>query len=479
MRDADAHADAGPGKLTRAEWRRKALHAGMGFFALTLRWLDWRMAAALAVAALVFNLLAMPRIGRGGYRDPAKVHDSGIVAYPSMVLVLILLFRYELSAAAALWGMMAFGDPAATVVGRLLKGPRLPWNPKKTWSGLSAYVLVGTAAAAGLWLWTTAERTVRPDWGPLLVGLLVFSSLLPVVSLGALLESLDTGVDDNWIPPLPCALALALVIHGLDPFIPWRGHSPVRWELAALVNIVVAAATLGARLVSVSGAVAGACLGFVILACGGWPGYAILWTFFLVATAATKLGYARKQAAGTAQDARGRRGGRHAIANCGVGAALAVVVATATGGGQDEIRRIAVFALTGAFAAALADTLGTELGSLYGGTPVSVLARKSVPPGTPGAVSAAGLIGGLLGGGVIGVVASAVGLIPAWGIWVISIAGIAGSMAESLLADGARLGGRRIEHDFANAFNTFVGAVTAAEIAASLALGRIYVPFES
>jgi uncharacterized membrane protein len=72
-----------------------------------------------------------------------------------------------------------------------------------------------------------------------------------------------------------------------------------------------------------------------------------------------------------------------------------------------------------------------------------------------------------------------VGLIPAWGIWVISVAGVAGSMAESLLADGARLGGRRIEHDFANAFNTFVGAVTAAEIAASLALGRIYVPFES
>lgn len=468
---------AGAGKLTRAEWRRKALHAGMGLFALTLRWLDWRMAAALAVAALVFNLFAMPRIGRGVYRDPAKTRDPGIVAYPSMVLVLILLFRHELSAAAALWGMMAFGDPAATVVGRLVEGPRLRWNPKKTWSGLSAYVLVGTAAAAGLWLWTTVGRTVRPDWGPLLVGLLVFSSFLPVVSLGALLESLDTGIDDNWIPPLPCALALALVTHGIGPFVLWQGHPPVRWELAALVNVVVAAATLGGRLVSVSGAVAGACLGFVILGCGGWPAYAILWTFFLIATAATKLGYRRKQAAGTAQDAKGRRAGRHAIANCGVGAVLAIVVATV--GWQEEIRQIAVFAFTGAFAAALADTLGTELGSLYGGTPVSVLSRKPVPPGTPGAVSAAGLIGGLLGGGVIGVVASAAGLIPGWGVWVISVAGVAGSLAESLLADGARLGGRRIEHDFANAFNTFVGAVTAAEIAASLALGRIYIPFES
>ena len=47
----DRGLDSGPLKtetaLTGAEWKRKAVHAGIGLFALTLRWLDWRVAAAV------------------------------------------------------------------------------------------------------------------------------------------------------------------------------------------------------------------------------------------------------------------------------------------------------------------------------------------------------------------------------------------------------------------------------------------------
>src|SRR5215475_11654933 len=118
--------------MTPAEQRRKAVHAGMGLAAFALRWLDWKAAAAVALAALLFNLFVMPRIGRGIYRDPAKARDTGIVAYAAMVLVLILLFRERyLPIAAAVWAMMAFGDPAAAILGRQIGGPRLPWNPGK------------------------------------------------------------------------------------------------------------------------------------------------------------------------------------------------------------------------------------------------------------------------------------------------------------------------------------------------------------
>ena len=79
--------------IAASEWRRKAIHAGMGLFALTLRWLDWRAAATVALAALLFNLFLLPRVGRGIYRDAARKRDTGIVAYAAMVLVLILLFR--------------------------------------------------------------------------------------------------------------------------------------------------------------------------------------------------------------------------------------------------------------------------------------------------------------------------------------------------------------------------------------------------
>ena len=66
--------------ITPGEWKRKAVHAATGLFALTFRWLDWRLAAAVAVAALLFNLFVMPRFGRELYRDASRKRDPGIVA---------------------------------------------------------------------------------------------------------------------------------------------------------------------------------------------------------------------------------------------------------------------------------------------------------------------------------------------------------------------------------------------------------------
>ena len=134
-------------KIPASEWKRKAIHAGMGLFALTLKWLDWKQAAVLALAALLFNLFVMPRFGRGIYRDGTRPHDTGIVAYPLMVLVLLLLFRNNIYIVAAVWAMMAFGDSAATILGRLIDGPSLPWNPDKTWVGLLSGWAFGSFAA--------------------------------------------------------------------------------------------------------------------------------------------------------------------------------------------------------------------------------------------------------------------------------------------------------------------------------------------
>jgi uncharacterized protein (TIGR00297 family) len=436
----------------------------MGLFALLLRWLDWRAAAVLAAAALLFNVFVMPRIGRGIYRDRSRRTDPGIVAYPAMVFLLVLLFRHDLAAAAALWGMMALGDPAASIAGRLLGGPALPWNRGKRWSGLIAYFLAGTAAAAALWMWVARPRT---GWGNEL------AVLVPVVVLGAFLESIESGLDDNWLPPVPCALLLAYeqgAMQGPPLDLPAPG-----WAAAVGVNAAIGFVTYRLRIVARSGAVAGALVGSAVLAFGGWAHYVLLWTFFLLGTLATALGYRRKNALGTAQAARGRRGARHVVANCAVAALLCLLGSFAS----PEWTRWLSAGLAGALAAALADTLGTEVGSLYGARPISLLSFRAVSPGTPGAVSLAGLAGGAAGALAVAGVAGAVGLVP-WGmLWIVTFAGIAGSLAESLVADGARLRRLRVEHEFANAFNTFVGAIVALELAASMAAGRLLVPFES
>ncbi|HYK42464.1 MAG TPA: DUF92 domain-containing protein [Thermoanaerobaculia bacterium] len=441
----------------------------MGLFALALKPLSWPAAAALAAVALAFNLFAMPWIGRGIYRDPSAARDRGIVSYAAVVLALVLLFRHRIAVAGAVWGMLAFGDPAAAIVGRAARGPALPWNPEKTWAGLLANFAV--SAGAGLALFAYLSPGPTTGFVP---------AVLAAAAAFALAESLRTGVEDNLVAPAAAALVLwGALAAGAAAAGPAAGDAP-RWLLsrilvAAAVNAAVAVAVSLLHLVSPSGAAAGLVLGTIVLGLGGWPSYALLWAFFLVATAATKLGYRAKLARGVAQAESGRRGARHAVANCGVAAAILLVA----GAGRGPLPVAVLAAVAGAFAAALADTLGTEVGSLAGRRPVSLATLSPVPAGTPGAVSWPGTTAGAGGALLIALLAWGMGMVPAALVPAIALAGVAGSLAESILADLGSRRGFRLDHEFSNALNTLVGAAVAAEIALSLSKGALYVPFEN
>jgi uncharacterized protein (TIGR00297 family) len=458
--------------MTSSEWKRKFVHMGMGVFALALRWLTWEQAALCALAALLFNLFAMPRIGRGIYRDPGKARDTGIVAYPAMVLLVVLLFRYKLDLAAAIWGMMALGDPMASIAGKHLRGPRLPWNRSKSWSGSVAHAIFGAIggsllmAYAGRYPWTDALRT--------------FAGF---ALLGAFLESVETGFDDNVVPAAGVAIAFAsLHWPSLAPaegaFGVWGAQTTVLVSLGLNAAIALLTAVLG--VVSLSGGIAGALFGSIVLRYGGWGAYAVVWTFFLAGTAASKVGYARKEKLGTAQANRGRRGARHVAANVGIGAWIAYSMSKSAGPG---IPLVGACALAGSFAAALADTFGTEFGTLFGSRPFLLSRLKRVLPGTRGAVSWPGIFGGIVGAGLVGVVGAvwvrgaSDSFALAKLVLVIAFAGTAGSIAESLLIDLSARCGISADHEFCNVFNTWVGAGVAGEIVTSLAMRRPYIPF--
>ncbi|HKB71514.1 MAG TPA: DUF92 domain-containing protein [Thermoanaerobaculia bacterium] len=453
--------------ISVGEWGRKAVHAGMGLFALLLRWLSWPIAALCAAGALLFNLFALPAFGRGIYRDGARRRDVGIVAYPATVLLVILLFRHALPAAAAIWGMMALGDPMASIVGRTVGGPALPWNGKKTWTGSAAYAVFGAAGGALLMAFS----------GRVAVGV-ALSAFAGFALLGAFVESLETGLDDNVVPGLAVAFAWASLHMG--PLVGAAGPAVVSggprvaFATALAVNAAIALLSIPLRLVALSGSIAGFVAGSIILHFGGWGAYAVLWTFFLFGTLASKLGYARKEKLGTAQANRARRGARHVWANVSVGAWIVFAMRARVVASSVPVLPLA---LAGSFAAALADTFGTELGTLYGRRPLLLSRMKAVPPGTRGAVSGAGVLGGVLGAFLVAAAGAAAGLY-SWRLAVVVVAaGVAGSLAESLLIDLAARREIRVDHEFCNAFNTLVGAAVAWEIAASIALGRLYVPF--
>jgi uncharacterized protein (TIGR00297 family) len=372
----------------------------------------------------------MPRIGRGIYRDGTRKIDVGIVSYAAMVLALILLFRNHLEIAAAVWGMLAFGDPVAEIAGRTLRGPTLPWNREKTWAGLFACLLVGGLAATALYDFVSGPVMKLDELAAIAGASLAF----------AFLESVRAGIEDNLVAPLPAAFVLfGLLENG-------GGAQGPPLLLAVAVNATLAVAGGLFRIVTPSGAVAGFLLGTIILAAGGSEPYIILWTFFLLGTIATKWGYAAKSARGVAQEKGGRRGAAHVIANCGVPAAILICWP------------IPVL-YASAFAAALADTLGTEFGTLFGKRSFSPWSLRSLPPGTPGAVSWAGTAAGLVGATLIGLVGYALHWILLGDVVLVAFAGAAGSWLESALVDLGRRRGFKLDHEFANAFNTFAGAV--------------------
>lgn len=222
---------------------------------------------------------------------------------------------------------------------------------------------------------------------------------------------------------------------------------------ALVVNAALALLALRAGTIRPSGVIGGLMVGLAIFLGGGWNWFLVLFAFFALGSALTKLGYGRKAARGLAEANQGRRGWQHAFANAGVGS-LAAVAWFVTGWPP------LAAAFVASFATAIFDTAGSEIGGLYGRTPISLRTFRVVPPGTEGAVSLEGTLGALAAAAVVvavGVAARVVGPVP--GLLAL-LAAVLGGLYESLVAGRLPLG-----HMALNFTNTLVGAVLAAILA--------------
>ena len=432
------------------ETLRKSLHIAAGLFALTLRWLPWWAAALAAVAAVLGNWLILHRIVGSGVSRHARGYDVGIVTYPAMVLLLILVFRDALHFAAIAWVILAFGDGVATLVGRSLPLASLPWNPRKSWGGLLAFVAAASSAGLAMAWWLEYDRT---------------SVVLVAALAAAFAESLPLGVDDNIVVPFAAAVALTVV--GIVPATPYA-----TWPLTGqwlVVNAVLALVGYFARSVSVSGALGGFFLGAVILFGAGWPLYAALLAFFVIGTATTKLGYQRKARKGLAQEGGGRRGFSHAFSNVGVAAICAIAVSRAARNpelGAMEMQLLPLFMGIASLATAAADTTASEIGQLVGRRAFLPMTLRRVPVGTEGAISVEGTIAGAIGGFLVALVGTwcvdqmYFRSIFSWPVvGVLTLCAFLGSYLESLVGNWNRGQVDPVPNGVLNFFNTAVGAI--------------------
>jgi uncharacterized protein (TIGR00297 family) len=215
------------------------------------------------------------------------------------------------------------------------------------------------------------------------------------------------------------------------------------------VNLALALAAWRAGTIRPSGVVAGLLVGTVIWLGGGWRWFLVLFAFFALGSALTKLGYSRKAARGLAEADRGRRGWQNAFANAGVGAVCALLWLLFGVGGLAA-------AFVASFATALFDTAGSEIGGLYGKTPISLRSFRRVPPGTEGAVSLEGTLGAFVASALLVGVAVLAGTVGAAAAVPVLLAAVLGGLYESLAAGKLPLG-----HTALNFTNTLVGAVLA------------------
>ncbi|HUR80357.1 MAG TPA: DUF92 domain-containing protein [Thermoanaerobaculia bacterium] len=431
---------------TTNEALRKGLHIAFGLFAFTLKWLPWYAAAGVCVVAIIGNTMLHRVVGRGVSRH-ARGYDAGIVLYPIMVLLLVIVFRNELHYAAIAWAMLAFGDGVATLAGKAMRIRSLPWNPDKSLGGLLAFLVAGFAGGLAVAYWMSYRA-------PMVV-------LIAAVA-AAIAESLPLRVDDNVT--VPFASAVACVVAGITPILPygpWPASIP--W---LIVNGALALVGYFARSVSVSGALGGWLLGAILILGAGWPMYVALLAFFIIGTLTTKLGYARKARLGLAQEGGGRRGFSHAFSNVGVAAICAIAVSRVS---RIEIAplgpmAIAYFMGIASLATAAADTTASEIGQLIGKRAFLPLTLRRVPVGTEGAISIEGTIAGLAGGAVVaaaGVLSLHYGLMRTnlGAILFITAAAFLGSYIESIAGSWNRKQERPVPNGVLNFFNTAVGAI--------------------
>lgn len=205
----------------------------------------------------------------------------------------------------------------------------------------------------------------------------------------------------------------------------------------ALMGLIAAGAislaARSARSLTTSGAIAATVIGALAVTVG-WNWGALLILYFVSSTVLSRLGRAEKERRTSAVVAKGgERDAIQVLANGGVFAAAALAMLI-----EPHVRWIALGA--GSLAAAAADTWATEIGTLYGGTPRSILSWRPVPAGTSGGVSAIGTLAAVAGAACVGIIARFLGWTPRLAV-VVAVGGIAGALIDSII--GATLQSRR------------------------------------
>lgn len=219
--------------------------------------------------------------------------------------------------------------------------------------------------------------------------------------------------------------------------------------LILLIIIAGVIASIVLKKLTTAAALTGGILGWVIYTGGGYTGLSLLAAFFILGTAATSWGKRSKLTVHANAGHQSRRTTGQVFANAGV-AGLAGLGAILF----PTLKPLFQLAIAGSMSSAMADTLSSELGMVYGRRCYNILTWRSDQRGNDGVISIEGTLIGIAGSALIALIANQHFLI-------IVIAGTIGNLADSFLGALFERKGL-ITNNTVNFLNTLVGASTAA-----------------
>lgn len=212
------------------------------------------------------------------------------------------------------------------------------------------------------------------------------------------------------------------------------------------------AASIVFRKLTVAGALTGGCLAALLYKGAGLAGIIMLGAFFVAGSAVTALERSKKERLGVAEKNKGQRTAWQVLANGGV-AGLAGLLAWLNPA-QASLWRLAAAA---SLASASADTLSSELGSVYGRFFYNILTFKKDKCGLDGVVSLEGTLCGIAGSMLIAAIYLVAYKHFAFALWIV-LAGFAGNLADSFLGASLERKGW-LKNDQVNFLNTLIAAI--------------------